>query len=171
MEYYSQYIRTYQHEDRHRSAKVKPALYNFLDRDFSIPKIEQHLADVFNNLSDITDFFNNYAVTYKDVRKARYKLRNNSLTCSDTVPVGLLNLVADKTSAWQTHIITESIKRSIFPEKLKTFRISPIWKSWSKWIRWLHTNTDFIGIIRSLWALNLILDDRIYEKKHLLEGT
>jgi hypothetical protein len=64
--------------------------------------------------------------TYHQVLREIKSLRNDCSTGFDQIPINILKLVAESIASPLTHIINESIKKSVFPEQWKIAKICPI---------------------------------------------
>ena len=64
--------------------------------------------------------------TYKEVKEALNKIRNDCSAGNDNIPINLLKPVSDKIISPLTYIINGFINQGTFPEEWKIARISPI---------------------------------------------
>ena len=95
--------------------------------------------------------FNFENININEVLNALEKLKTSKLTGHDNIPAKLLKDASDAVSPFLVFIFNTSLKHGIFPDDLKTARISPIHKSGDKKIRGNYRPICILLIIAKLF--------------------
>ena len=127
----------------------------------------EYFTDIGPNLSNLitetnTDFkrymkfktqhkFNFENININEVLNALEKLKTSKSTGHDNIPAKPLKDASDAVAPFLVFIFNTSLKHGIFPDDLKTARISPIHKSGDKKIRGNYRPISILSVIAKLF--------------------